>query len=321
MKLYEALRAAEAQLTAAGVGNSAADAGWLLGHVLDLSRSGLLLQRERELLPAEVARYAELVQRRSAHEPLQYLLGTQPFYGLELAVTPAVLIPRPETEELVAEVLRRLRRHLWCGQPGRGRPPTQEAGTPLYLADICTGSGAIALALASELPAAHIWATDLSTAALAVAAGNAHRVGLANRVYFAHGDLLAPLDAALAPDGQPVKGRLAALVCNPPYVPDEDLPTLMAEVRDHEPHMALVTGTGDALHFYRRLAVEAQPYLRPGGLLAVELGVGQAEAVAELMQAAGWQQVTALPDSQGILRMVLCYNFRRIEGVDLSHPE
>lgn len=286
MTAGEALQQAVARLRMAGVENASADAGWLLAEVLGISRSVLLAQRERLLSEEQAALYGSLVDRRARREPLQYLLGTQPFAGLELRVTPAVLIPRPETEELVAEVLRRLQ-------------------GPVYLADVCTGSGAIALALAAALPSARVWATDLSAAALAVARENAVCHGLQARVQLAEGDLLTPLLAARTPEGQPLLGQLAALVCNPPYVPDEDLPGLMPEVREWEPHMALVTGTGDPLHFYRRLAAEAQPFLRPGGFLALEVGAGQGDEVAELLRRSGWQAVTVLADSQGIGRMVL----------------
>ena len=227
------------------------DAELLLAHTLGWSRARVLAEGRVELDPAQQARFAALVARRAALEPVAYLVGQREFYGLVFEVTPAVLVPRPETELLVERAL----------DQARSLPPDAQ------IADIGAGSGAIAVALAVHLPQARISAVDLSPEALAVAGRNAARHGVAGRVRLLQGDLLAPLDA-------PVD----LLVSNPPY-------TVLAEidegVRRHEPHLALDGGL-DGLGLYRRLLAAAPPLLRPGGVVLLEIGATQAEAVSAL---------------------------------------
>jgi len=260
------------------------DAETLLAHTLHRDRAWLLAHADDSIDPAQLQSFRSLVARRAAQEPLQYITGTQEFFGLPLRVTPAVLIPRPETEHLVEAVLD------WAH--------SQPQSNPLHIADVGTGSGAIALALAQNLPHADITATDLSSAALAVARANAAQLGLASRIRFLEGDLLAALPAKTPP--------FDAIVSNPPYVPHTDAPTLAPEVRDHEPSLALYAGA-DGLSLYRRLIPQAFHALRPGGLLALEIGFGQRTALTHLLTNPDqpWQNIRFLDDYASIPRVAL----------------
>ncbi len=258
------------------------DAETLLLHILRRDRAWLLAHPEDAFTAAEDAIFEGLVSRRAAHEPLQYLTGRQEFFGLDLHVTPDVLIPRPETEILVAAVLK------WAQKT----PPHSEK-----IVDVGTGSGAIALALAANLPTAAITALDVSPAALAVAQGNAIRLGFTERVRFAVSDLMGALQPEI-----PAGLRLDAVVSNPPYVPAGDAPGMQPEVRNFEPHTALFAGD-DGLAIYRRLIPQAWAALRPGGLLAFEFGFGQRPALNGLL--AGWNDLRFLDDLAGIPRVAL----------------
>ena len=257
--------------------NATRDAELLLLHVLQVPRATLLAHPDRELTPGEQAIYESIVTRRLHHEPIQYITGQQEFYGLLLNVTPAVLIPRPETEHLVEAVLKLL--------------PTDR---PLKIVDIGTGSGAIAIALAVHLPHAKITALDISGEALAVATANALQHNVANRIRFLQSDLLSGVsEKAEAFD---------AIVSNPPYVAATDRATLHPQVRDHEPATALFAGeTG--LDIYRRLVPEAHNTLKPNGLLALEIGYGQQLALMDLL--ANWRDVSFINDLQNVPRVVL----------------
>ncbi|HEY8997685.1 MAG TPA: peptide chain release factor N(5)-glutamine methyltransferase, partial [Edaphobacter sp.] len=241
------------------------DAELLLMHAAVLRRTDLIAYPQRELAPVQVAALETALGRRLRHEPVQYITGTQEFYGLPLKVSAAVLIPRPETEHLVESVLERL--------------PHDRT---LEIADVGTGSGAIAIALATHLPLASITALDLSTAALAVAQANARTYNLCERIRFLRSDLLDGLAA------QERGGGFDAIVSNPPYVPTGDHETLHPQVREHEPATALYAGE-DGLSVYRRLIPQAAAALRPGGLLAMEFGYGQSEALGQLL--ASWQDL------------------------------
>lgn len=283
-------------LTAAGVEDAEREANWLLAERLGCSVGTLRARRESALEPADWAAFEGWVERRANREPIQYILGTQEFLGLELRVTPDVLIPRLDTEVLVEVAAAHLR-----GMTAGAMPPAkavlatglpQPADSLLRIADIGTGSGAVAIGVAHLVPGARVVAVDLSPGALSVARENAERLGVIDRVAFRQGDLLAPL----------AEERFAAILSNPPYIPAVEMPGLDPEVREYEPHLALTPG-GDGLEFYRRLAAGAPALLQPGGLLAVEVGIGQAEAVAALFAKAGLA-VSAHLDTGGIQRVV-----------------
>ncbi len=252
------------------------DATVLLMHSLGIDRAALIAHPERPLTREQLAEIQRLVERRLRFEPIQYILGTQEFYGLEFKVTPAVLIPRPETETLVETVIA----HLPHGQPVR-------------IADIGTGSGAIAVALAHHLPQAEIIALDLSPEALKIAKENAETNAVAGRVRFLESDLLA------AVAGEP---PFDAIVSNPPYIPAADASTLHPQVREFEPAQALFAGP-EGLDIYVRLIPQARSLLKPNGLLALEIGHGQRAAIASLL--ADWRDVEFLHDLQQIPRVAL----------------
>ena len=248
------------------------DAERLILHALSLSPNHLRAYPEMPLSPDQQHRIQSLIARRLAHEPLQYILGKQEFFSLNLRVTPATLIPRPETELLVEAVLDR---------------------RPARIVDVGTGSGAIAIALAHHLPQAHILALDLSPEALIIARENAEAHHVAERIQFFASDLLAALPRDFHPD---------AIVSNPPYIPETDRPTLHPQVRDHEPELALFAGP-DGLALYRRLIPQARQALAPQGLLAVEFGFGQADALTQLLTE--WNVIEVCNDLQNIPRVVL----------------
>lgn len=349
LTLREACLQASSLLEAAGVEEARANAELLLLHLLGIERAQLL-RDWREPLPAERwEAWRELIGRKAAGEPAQYIIGEGWFYGRPFAVTPAVLIPRPETELLVEAVLAEADR-LWpaaaasAGVAGSGDQRTDGAErgtasgvedmavgrsaelgeletratadqTPTVL-DIGTGSGAIALTLAAERPAWRVYASDLSTDALAMAAANASRLGVDARVSFVQGDLLLPftVDGA-AGELTPVSvdtasGMTAGLaadivVSNPPYIPAGDLPELQREVRDYEPRLAL-DGGDDGLDPYRRMVEQLQSLAQLPRIVAFELGKGQAREVARLLEARyTWREVRIIEDYAGIERHVV----------------
>ena len=261
----EALRAAALRLRASGSRSPRLDAELLLATVLGVDRTGLFRQPERALALEEAERFDAFVARREALEPVAYIRGLRAFRTLELEVTPAVLIPRPETETLVDVALELL---------DGASPPGPFA--PLVL-DVGTGSGCIALALAAENPYVRVVASDVDEAALAVARRNAARLGLERRLVLVRSDLLADLPTDL---------RFDLVLSNPPYIPAAEYEALEPNVHDFEPRLALYGGA-DGLDVYRRLVPAAAARLRRGGALAVEVGAGQAAAVAELFAAAG----------------------------------
>jgi release factor glutamine methyltransferase len=245
-----------------GVERARLDAEYLLAHVLGMGRLDMYLQHERPLEPAELAAFRPLLKRRAAREPLQYVLGRQAFRELDLEVGPGVLIPRPETEQLVEVVL------------GRARDRGSERLTAL---DVGTGSGAIALALLAEGPFERVVATDASAAALEVAARNRDACGMAHRLDLRAGAFFDPV----AP-GE----RFDVVVSNPPYVAEGERAALAPEVAAWEPAQALFAGA-DGLEALRSIVAGAPAVLLDGGLLALEVGDGQAEAVAALVRGRG----------------------------------
>lgn len=264
------VREAAERLAAGGLPTPRLDAECLLAAALGCERAGLYGRREA-VPPAAAARFAALLDRRAAREPVAYLTGIREFWSLPLRVTPAALIPRPDTETVVEAVLRLL---------------ATRASGPVAVADVGTGCGAIAIALAVAVPQALLYAVDVSPEALALAADNARRFGVEARITFLQGDGTAPLVAA------GLAGALDVVAANPPYVPTAELAALDPEVARFEPRCAL-DGGADGLTFHRHLAASAPGLLRPGGLLAVEVGAGQAEAVRTLL--AGTPTLSLLP--------------------------
>lgn len=260
-----------------GVANPRLDAEVLLSHILGRDRLYLYVNFDQPLETAELAAFREAVKRRALRQPVAYITGYKEFMGRNFAVTPAVLIPRPETEILVETVMTRL----------------GSVVAPILL-DVGTGSGAIIVSLLAGCTAARGVGVDISAAALAVAKENAIRLGVYERLELRRGDLLAP-----------AQGRIfTAIVSNPPYIPDDELPDLAPEVR-HEPRAALAGG-GDGLDFYRRLVAGAAACLSPGGFMAFEVGVGQAPAVAALTTLATGLAVEGIvKDYAGIERVVV----------------
>ena len=249
------------------------DAELLLLYILGRHRAWLLAHSEAELTQEQARQFEDWIQRRALHEPVQYILGKQEFFGLAMRVTPAVLIPRPETEHLVEALLQRVPKDA-----------------PLRICDVGTGSGAIAVALAHALPGAQITALDCSAAALDVARQNAVRHSVADRLRIAESDLL----------GAVRRERFDAVVSNPPYVALSEV--VEPQVREYEPSEALYAGpTG--LEVYWRLVPEADEVLVPGGWLLLEIGHGQREALSELL--AEWDGVEFVDDLAGIPRVAI----------------
>lgn len=251
----------------------------LLAHTMGVQRMGLYLNFEKELTSAQLDQVREQVRRRGQREPLQHIVGSTSFCGLEIAVDRRVLVPRPETE-LLAEM-------GWEFLNGAGSCP------PAGL-DFGTGSGCLAIALAVKCPAARVTAVDVSVDALALAKENAARNGAGERIEFVQGDGFAAVKAG---------SRFDLLVANPPYVASAEIATLEPEVRDYDPHLAL-NGGEEGLDFYRRLAAEAGEFLRPGGKIMLELGDGQAGAVEKMFAGEKWIVEGVRADYSGRLRIL-----------------
>jgi release factor glutamine methyltransferase len=274
----EALASAASRLRGAGVEHAALDAELLLRHVLGWDRAAVVARGEEPVPEREGLRFGWLIEARAGRQPLQHLTGTQAFWRHEFVVGPEVLIPRPETEIVVEQALA-----LAAG----GREPR--------IADVGTGSGAIAVSVAHERPDAAVVATDLSAGALATAAANASRLlGGRGRLRFVRGDLLAPF----------ADGVFDLVASNPPYVSEAEWRRLAPEVRDHDPRGALVPPEGvDAL--YARLLAGAARVLRPRGFVVLEIGAGQSAAVSALAASAGFDPVRPVTDLQGIARVLI----------------
>ncbi len=308
MDIRAALKEGMAQLRAAQIPSNTLATELLLMHALGRDRAWIYTHPEESLDRATTEKFLALIARRAAGEPVQYLTGKQEFWGLEFEVTPAVLIPRPETEHVMEVALARL------GE--RGIKIHMDTGAPretLGVADVGTGSGCLAVALAWELPHAEVFATDISAPALEVARRNAAQHKVADRIHFLKADLLSGLgDSGLsteglqhaAPPSAQGKPLFDLIVSNPPYIAHNEAAELQREVRDHEPHAALFGGpTG--VEMYQRLIDQARDLLRDRGILVLELGHDSAELVRAMFEAqSAWTNVAITVDLAGIPRVL-----------------
>lgn len=272
------LKWSEQYFQSRGIDTPRLDAEVLLSHVLGEKRIYLYVNFDKPLQKEELAAYREMVKRRAAREPVAYIIGERDFMGLTFAVSPAVLVPQPDTETLVGAAMDRLK-----GKDGE------------RIADIGTGSGAVALSLLHYMPSITAAAVDISKDALLVAKANATELGVEARVTFHEGDLLAPLAGE----------KFTAIVSNPPYIPHADIEGLEPEVKA-EPHAAL-DGGEDGLDFYRRLIDGAGEFLEDNGFLAVEVGIDEAAEVVKLAEAGGWGRTETIADLSGIDRVVVLW--------------
>jgi release factor glutamine methyltransferase len=311
-----ALREAFAQLRAAGVPSHTLTAELLLMHVLGRDRTWIYAHSEEEISEADAESYFALLARRAAGEPTQHLTGRQEFWGLEFEVTPDVLIPRPETEHVIEVALDRLA----VREIRAGRKQTL-SGEGLQIADIGTGCGCIAIALAKELPGAMIYATDISSAAFVVARRNAERHSVSDRIHFIRSNLLDAFSLVGAQHAAPLLGAhpsaathqsrvtshqsplLDLIASNPPYIGRREAATLMREVRDHEPEIALYGGE-EGYELYAELIAQSAAHLKPGGILVLELGHNSLPAVQPLLDAPAWTNVGITNDLAGIPRVI-----------------
>ncbi|HMS84862.1 MAG TPA: peptide chain release factor N(5)-glutamine methyltransferase [Nitrospira sp.] len=280
--LGQLLANAQHRLEQAGIANAAQEARWLLAYALKMKHHELASRSEQLVTAEQLARVMSMVRRRESREPLQYILGSQEFCGLDFSVTPAVLIPRPETELLIQETVRE-------GGFAEGA----------VLVDVGTGSGCVAVTLATILSGMRIFALDCSHDALSVARGNAERHGVSDKIIWREGDLLSPLrDCSVA-------GAVDAIISNPPYIAEADWAGLQPEVRDYEPRCALLAGL-QGIEFHDRLIRDSKEFLVPGGLLIMELGLGQASLVRRVAEdAGGYTGLQTVKDEAGIERVFI----------------
>lgn len=262
-----------------GVEGARLDAELIVGQALSIDRVKVIVEGQRMLEQGELETIRALFKRRRGYEPVAYLRGFREFYGRPFRVDRRVLVPRPDTETLVEESLRRLHGH--------------DLGARVV--DLCTGSGCVAITLKLERPTMSVDATDLSAEAVAVARDNAQRLGAVWTTRFAVGDLFAPLGAP-----RPIYDLVVA---NPPYIATAEIETLQPDIRDHEPRLAL-DGGADGLSLVRRIVAEAPRWLRSGGALAMEIGAGQAPEVEQIYLRGGFTDVRRTPDYGGHDRVV-----------------
>jgi release factor glutamine methyltransferase len=307
LDIRTALKRGIAELRDAEVPSYTLAAELLLLHVLGRDRAWLYAHPEETVSHLDAHRYVSLIARRAEGDPTQYLTGKQEFWGLEFEVTPDVLIPRPETEHVIEVALDRL-----AVRERRGGRKQALTGEGLEIIDVGTGSGCIAVALAKELPAARFFATDISAAALAVAGRNAARHAVSERILFVECNLLtcATTSGATtpiareprAPDGK-LSSQFDLIVSNPPYVGRNEKNSLMREVRDHEPEVALYGGE-EGYEIYADLIAQAAHHLKSSGLLVLELGHNSLPAVQPLLESPNWTNVGVTRDFAGVDRVI-----------------
>ena len=275
VNISELLRKSTAELNEIGVESARLDAEVLLAHVLNCRRLYLYVDADKNVLPEQISRYENLIERRKKNFPVAYLTGQREFFGMNFAVTPDVLIPRPDTEILVQVAIEKL----------------SKIDAPIFL-DIGTGSGAICISILKQLKTARAVTIDISADAVNCAKFNAEKFGVDDRINFYVGNLFEPLR----------EQKFHAIISNPPYIPTKDISTLQAEVQ-REPIIAL-DGGADGLNFYRRIVEESPNFLLNGGFSAVEIGINQADAVKELMSK-NFSEVEIVRDLSDIERVVL----------------
>ncbi len=282
LTIAEAIHQASRRLHAAGVPAAPFDAELLLRHVLGRDRAWIITHGTDPLDGGHLALFEDAVRRRETREPLQHIIGTQEFRGLDFIVTRYVLIPRPETELVVEAVIDAAKEHR-----------------PQIIVDLCTGSACIAVSIAKTLPEVRIFATDRSEQALAVARRNAQRHDVSGRIRFLEGDLFAPLEEL------DLRGRVDIITTNPPYVRSGDLPLLQPEVKDYEPEIALVAGAAGT-EIAERIIKAAPEYLRTGGSLIMEMGMDQAESIVTMVgRTKAYAQPVLLKDLAEIDRVIV----------------
>ncbi|HZS47925.1 MAG TPA: peptide chain release factor N(5)-glutamine methyltransferase [Blastocatellia bacterium] len=283
--ISQAVAEKSSTLQESGVAEPGLTARLLMAYVLGRDRSYLYAHPEERLSVDKLNQFNDLIRRRASGEPLQYITGHQEFYGLDFKVTPAVLIPRPETELIIDQVLK-------LSQPS---DPAQPKGGQALIIDVGTGSGCIAVTLAVKLRWARMIAIDISEAALEIAAFNARQHGVFARIDFVQSNLFEQLRA------KPPIPQVDFIVSNPPYVPLRDRATMQREVIEHEPHLALFAEE-DGLLFYRRLFAEAGDYLKKDGKLIVEIGINQLPDIENLATQEDWRVQEISYDIQSIPR-------------------
>ena len=276
------LEKAEKDLLEAGVPEPRWDVEWLAEHVTGIRRLELPLFSARQLTAKEARLLAEFVVRRCRREPLQHLIGWVPFLGLEIESGRAAFIPRPETEALAEQAVRRLKRQRGIGV--------------LKVLDLGTGTGCLSVAIACAVEGAVCWAVDLSPEALALAGRNVDRHGLTDRIHLVRSDWFSRLSPAL---------KFDLIVSNPPYIPRSEIATLPPEVRDYDPRLAL-DGGGEGLDFYGVIASDGRRRLAAEGGVMVEFGDGQGERVQGIFRAEGWKYIQRYPDYAGADRVLEC---------------
>lgn len=294
MNSLEKVRKVRESLESSGIEDAYREAEMIVAHCLGTDR--VLLYKDNPQLPDTViGEIDEAVKRRSAREPLQYVLGYAEFHRLKIKVGPGVLIPRPETELLVEEALKTVKPKVSFNVSSLHALHF----TRLRLLDLCTGSGCIALALANELPDAEVYGTDASGDAIGYARENAHLNNIEN-VIFLGGSLFKPLGEIFLPDDPAV---FDVITSNPPYIRRNDIQYLQPEIRDWEPGEAL-NGGEDGLDYYRTIIPGARKYLKEGGYLILEMGIGQSEEIGRMGREAGFSDITTIRDYAGIDRVV-----------------
>jgi len=281
--IKELLQHAAETLKNAGIETPVIEAGVMLCHVLKCNRAYLISHNDRALAEHELEEFKKLLKGRTEKIPLQYLLGETEFMSLSFRVSPAVLIPRQDTEVLVEKCIELVK---------------EQKGKKLRVLDMCTGSGCIAVSIAYYCPEVRVTACDISKAALDIAKINARQAGVQNRVEFCSGDLFEALN-----NQESHERKFDIIVSNPPYIETDTVEQLQSEVRDHEPYMAL-DGGADGLDFYRRIVKESPRYLTAGGYLALEIGYNQGNSVSRLMEG-DFEDITVYKDYGGNNRVVV----------------